>query len=456
VRKLVVLLFLLPVLSFGQATTAYHRLNQVLARAPQGGVTAQIVPYATIAVTNSSTGVAGVIYVDPGLTVRVPNSVVTADANGNYGYYFALQTCMTERITYPNGGMLTYVNVCSNTTAGGSVSSFSAPALSWPTWLVPSVATPTTTPVLTVAASAIPNNALAIQSANTVLGAATATTPVGLSMPSCSGGLNALTWTSGVGFGCNTISSGSGTVTTTGSPVNGNLAQFSGVTSITAGNLSGDATTSGSLAVTVVKVNGASVPASAKALASNGSNQIIAATLQGSDFSILTAGTVSGTSVLLCTDAGGGATTVSCPVPLANPMTTSGDIITGGVSGVPQRLGVGTNGQVLATISGLPVWAGTVHTSGTNGYYTIAPDGTITDYVSTGSLNNNTPTTVTLPHSITTTVMSAVCSDNGGRVQSGNDQPVGANFVGLSAPYTTMNVNTPATGMTAYCIVVGY
>jgi len=44
---------------------------------------------------------------------------------------------------------------------------------------------------------------------------------------------------------------GSGTVTTTGSPANGNLTQFSGATSITNGNLSGDVTTSNTLAATI-------------------------------------------------------------------------------------------------------------------------------------------------------------------------------------------------------------
>src|SRR5215471_12662606 len=48
---------------------------------------------------------------------------------------------------------------------------------------------------------------------------------------------------------------GGGTVSTTGSPVSGNLTQFSGATSITAGNLSGDVTTSGTLATTVAGIN---------------------------------------------------------------------------------------------------------------------------------------------------------------------------------------------------------
>lgn len=43
---------------------------------------------------------------------------------------------------------------------------------------------------------------------------------------------------------------GGGNVSTTGSPANGNLTQFSGATTITNGNLSGDCTTSGTLAVT--------------------------------------------------------------------------------------------------------------------------------------------------------------------------------------------------------------
>ena len=51
-------------------------------------------------------------------------------------------------------------------------------------------------------------------------------------------------------------SSGSGTVTTTGTPSSGQLTKFSGSTSITNGNLAGDCTTSGSLTLTCVAING--------------------------------------------------------------------------------------------------------------------------------------------------------------------------------------------------------
>jgi hypothetical protein len=67
---------------------------------------------------------------------------------------------------------------------------------------------PVVTSSNTVTYEAVPYAALASSSANTVLGALTATTPSGLAVPSCSGATNALIWTSGTGFGCNTISGG--------------------------------------------------------------------------------------------------------------------------------------------------------------------------------------------------------------------------------------------------------
>lgn len=42
---------------------------------------------------------------------------------------------------------------------------------------------------------------------------------------------------------------------------------------------------------------------------------------------------------------------------MANPMTTSGDLITGGASGAPQRLAAGAAGQVLKMVAGAPAWA---------------------------------------------------------------------------------------------------
>lgn len=41
---------------------------------------------------------------------------------------------------------------------------------------------------------------------------------------------------------------------------------------------------------------------------------------------------------------------------MTNPMTTLGDIIYGGASGTPTRLGIGTTDQVLAVVAGIPAW----------------------------------------------------------------------------------------------------
>ena len=115
---------------------------------------------------------------------------------------------------------------------GGVQAASSATANQFITYINTSGVPQTAQPSFSNISGNLTNTQLASQSANTVLGALTATTPSGLSLPSCSGATNALTWTSGSGFGCNTISAG-GTVSTSGSPVSGNMTKFSGSTTIT-------------------------------------------------------------------------------------------------------------------------------------------------------------------------------------------------------------------------------
>lgn len=64
---------------------------------------------------------------------------------------------------------------------------------------------------------------------------------------------------------------------------------------------------------------------------------------------------------------------------MTNPMTTAGDLITGGSGGSPQRLGVGSNGDVLTVSGGVPVWAsgGGALTNWTEAVSTAAPNATI-------------------------------------------------------------------------------
>jgi hypothetical protein len=60
-----------------------------------------------------------------------------------------------------------------------------------------------------------------------------------------------------------------------------------------------------------------------------------------------------------------------------NPMTAAGDLIVGAESGAANRLGVGTDGQVLTVVSGLPAWAAATGGTGTGRYrmYVLVSDG---------------------------------------------------------------------------------
>ena len=107
---------------FGQSTIGFHRVAVALSRA-QSGLNAQIVPNATVTVTQTSTGTAATIYSDPLLTSIISPSVVVADNSGNYSYYIALNYCVTETITSPGQGTRTIPNICSNGGGGVSVAS---------------------------------------------------------------------------------------------------------------------------------------------------------------------------------------------------------------------------------------------------------------------------------------------------------------------------------------------
>lgn len=64
-----------------------------------------------------------------------------------------------------------------------------------------------------------------------------------------------------------------------------------------------------------------------------------------------------GTSGQVLTSNGAGVAPSFQPGGFANPMTTAGDIIVGGVAGVPARLPASTDGFVLTLSGGTPAWA---------------------------------------------------------------------------------------------------
>jgi len=77
---------------------------------------------------------------------------------------------------------------------------------------------------------------------------------------------------------------------------------------------------------------------------------VLVAVLAGVDLSIAT-------GTLALNKGGTGATTKAAAFDALSPMTTSGDLISGGASGTGTRLAVGTNGQYLVVSGGVPTWS---------------------------------------------------------------------------------------------------
>ena len=118
-KNLVLAVLLVSSPLIGQSTVGWHRVNQVIARGT--GVQAVVVPQATVAVTNTDTGLQATIYSDPLLTAPILPSVVYSDNSGNYDYYLPINYCVNETVTYPGSGGYTTINVCGNTSPSGVV-----------------------------------------------------------------------------------------------------------------------------------------------------------------------------------------------------------------------------------------------------------------------------------------------------------------------------------------------
>lgn len=126
------------------------------------------------------------------------------------------------------------------------------------------------TPSSAVTTSGTLTAALATQTANTVLGALTATTPSDLAVPSCSATTSALTWTSGTGFGCHTIAGGVTSVSGDGTYITNSAS--TGAVTLT--------TTFGTSAQQTVGTSGGTVPLL------NGNNTASGANIQSGSYAI--------------------------------------------------------------------------------------------------------------------------------------------------------------------------
>jgi len=98
-------------------TTGWHRFSNVTARAFYS-TTQEVVPGATIYVTETASGVEATIYSDPGLSITIPGALITADPSGFYEYYLPLSYNVTETISAPSGLYDVLDNIVLNTQAG--------------------------------------------------------------------------------------------------------------------------------------------------------------------------------------------------------------------------------------------------------------------------------------------------------------------------------------------------
>jgi collagen type VII alpha len=167
----------------------------------------------------------------------------------------------------------------------------------------------------------------------------------------------------------------------------------------------GDATnTAGSLALSVVKVNGAAIPASAPALASNSSNQLIAATTTGTGSVVLaTAPTLTlpnATGLPLSTGVTGTLQAAQEPAHTGDCTNTAGSLAltcldTNGVPfGTAAVKNTGTSGATIPLLNGNNVWSGDA-TFGNTQLWVL---GTSTGYTTISSNNASaTNYTATLP-----------------------------------------------------------
>lgn len=85
-----------------------------------------------------------------------------------------------------------------------------------------------------------------------------------------------------------------------------------------------------------------------------------------------------GSNITLTTNAGTDTITIASTGGFSNPMTTAEDLIVGGTGGAPERLAVGTEGQVLKVVSGAVAWG--TDSTGTGGLPGTPAEGDLTYY----------------------------------------------------------------------------
>jgi hypothetical protein len=163
------------------------------------------------------------------------------------------------------------------------------------------------------------------------------------------------------------------------------------------------------------------------------------------------------TGTLAITNGGTGQTTASTAFNALSPLTTLGDTLYGGASGVGTRLGIGTTGQVLTVAGGIPSWA----TPASGGVTTIsfgstgltpstATSGAVSVAGTLAIANGGTGSTSTTYCSLTSNVTGTLPVANGGTGVT-TSTGSGANVLATSPTLVTPVLGTPSSGTLSSC-----
>ena len=361
-------------------------------------------------------------------TFDYPGSITSATWNGNA---IALNRGGTNaNLTAVNGGAVystgTALAISAAGTSGQVLTSSGAGA---PTWTTPTTGTVTSvTGTAPVVSSGGTTPAISMAAASSTV----------------NGYLTSTDWTTFNSKGSGTVTSVSATspVTSTGGATP-TIAIPAATTSVSGYLTSTDWTTfnnKGSGTVTSVAVTAPSIfSVAGSPITSSGT---IALTYSGTALPIANGGT--------------GQTTASAAFNALSPLTTSGDILYGATSGAGTRLGIGTTGQVLTVVGGLPAWS-------TAGAGTVTSVSVVSANGFAGTVANSTST----PAITLTTSVTGVLKGNGTAISaatSGTDYSAGTSAlatgilksttttgalsIAVAADFPTLNQNTTGSAAT--------